>query len=116
MGYRVTLGPLEVMDMTGHALAEPICRCGYIDRVTKCRRNSSWMAACAVLAGLSVYPAANSDSSRRDNNSTGNRADDGPCDEGGPAGADAACAIDAASANDRACFHRAQGDEASCQQ
>src|SRR6266853_619005 len=41
MGYRATLGPLEVMDVKGHALAEPVCRCGYIDRVTKCSRNGS---------------------------------------------------------------------------
>src|SRR6266566_7231082 len=41
MGYRATLGPLEVMDVKGHALAEPVCRCGCIDRVTKCSRNGS---------------------------------------------------------------------------
>src|SRR6267154_3981731 len=41
MGYRATLGPLEVMDVKGHALAEPVCRCGYIDRVAKCSRNGS---------------------------------------------------------------------------
>lgn len=34
----------------------------------------------------------------------------------GTARANAACAINAVSADDRACFHRTQGDEDACQQ
>jgi hypothetical protein len=34
----------------------------------------------------------------------------------GAARANAACAINAVSTDDRACFHRAQGDEDACQQ
>jgi hypothetical protein len=46
----------------------------------------------------------------------GPRHDGGPADDGGPAGAHAARANHAASADHGACFHGAQGDEASCQQ
>jgi hypothetical protein len=63
------------------------------------------------IAGLSVHPAANNDATPWCNDTAnGTRNDDSA------AGGDAACAIDAARADDGACVHRAQGDEASCQQ
>src|SRR5438477_6248392 len=64
-------------------------------------------------AGSSVHPAASNNPPRRDNNSTGNRP---PGDDSGTAGGDAACTNHAASADDGACFHGAQGEEASRQQ
>src|SRR3978361_1846313 len=60
------------------------------------------------IAGLSVYPAANNDGSPW--------CDDRPSDDHRASCGDAACAIDAARADDGARVHRAQGDEASCQQ
>jgi hypothetical protein len=68
-----------------------------------------------ILAGLSVYPATNSNAPRSNYNTTGDWTDDRGSDSS-PAGGDAACANHAASADDGACFHGAQGDEASCQQ
>ncbi|SIO49265.1 hypothetical protein SAMN05443247_06404 [Bradyrhizobium erythrophlei] len=70
--------------------------------------------------GLSVHPAPNNGRARRDNR-TG-RTDDRRCHhgrrrhDGSPAGGDAACAKHPTSANDGADLHRAEGDEASCQQ
>ena len=67
--------------------------------------------------GLSVHPAPNNGRPRRDNRTGGT--DDRRlrrCHDGSPAGGDAACANHLTSANDGAGFHRAKGDEASCQQ
>jgi hypothetical protein len=62
---------------------------------------------------LSVHPAANNDGTPwRDYGPMDNRTSDNHRAASG----DAASAIDAARADDGACFHRAQGDEASCQQ
>ena len=62
--------------------------------------------------GLSVHPAANNPPWRHNNGAT---TDDGPCDDGGTAGSDAARTNYAASTDDGVCFHGAQGDEARCQ-
>jgi len=71
--------------------------------------------AMPTRAEISVHPAANHDTSWRDN-STG-RTDDWRSHHGSPAaGGDAASTNHAASADDSTCFHGAQGDEASCQQ
>ena len=66
------------------------------------------------LAELSVHPSANYGPPRCNNNrASGNR---GSHDHGASwGGGDAACAIDAARADDGACFHRAESNEASCQ-
>jgi hypothetical protein len=68
--------------------------------------------------GLSVHPAANNGPPWCNNSTTDNRTDDRTSNDHGTAwgDGDAARAIDAARADDGACVHRAQGDEASCQQ
>jgi hypothetical protein len=68
------------------------------------------------VAGLSVHPAANRNG-RPWRHHTGSGPHNGSCnDRGGAACGDAACANDATRADNGACVHRAQGDDASCQQ
>jgi len=89
-----------------------------------CARSTSAAAGLLRIVGpasleltadeLSVHPAANDDGPPwRNNHSTSyNRRSD---DHRAACG-DAARTIDAARADDGACFHRVQGDEASCQE
>ena len=65
-------------------------------------------------AEWSVHPAANNNTPPWRHNDAAS--DYGSSNDHGPACANAACAIDAARADDRTRIHRAQSDEASCQQ
>jgi hypothetical protein len=71
-------------------------------KMSAIRRAAAWQ---------SVHSATNGNASWCDDGSSGN----GTCDGNGSTCSDAAGPVNALSANDGACFHRAQGDEASHQ-
>jgi hypothetical protein len=76
------------------------------------------------VVGLSVHPAAvNNDASRHHDNGAANRMDmdwmgmdNGSPDDDRAVGTNAACAIDAPSTDESACFHRTHRDNARCKQ